>query len=235
MSFAMAAPQHSIVVDPFCFRQFREYYQHDDNETMKDYTGTIFDVSISEFERIVNERFHSSDGDLLLQDGYAPFCKHLFLRNDFTDAVVNVLPITDDNEHLLRTKYLARNDKELPVLTRYFPKELIAASTNQSSSLPIAKYLDLILYSREQINLENQVTPTSTTIHEVDSTTTTTETAPWGIVSIKAQDLDTELPMTPITNMRNALGKEHGGSGIPLDRDKYMECVNYWKDHATIS
>ena len=235
MSSTMAAPKRSIVVDPFCHRQFREYYQHDDNETIKDYTGTIFDVSISEFERIVNERFHSSDGDLLLQDGYAPFCKHLFLRNDFTDAVVNVLPITDDNEHLLRTKYLARNDKELPVLTRYFPKELIAASTNQSSSLPIAKYLDLILYSREQINLENQATQTSTTIHDADSTTTTTETAPWGIVSIKAQDLDTELPMTPITNMRNALGKEHGGSGIPLDRDKYMECVNYWKDHATIS
>ncbi len=228
-----AAPKHSIVVDPFCHRQFQEYYQQHD-ETMKDYTGTIFDVSISEFERIVNERFHNSNNsDLVLQDGYAPFCKHLFLRNDFTNAVLNVLPITDDNEHLLRTKYMARSDKEFPVLIRYFPKELIAASTNQSSSLPIAKYLDLILYSREQINLENQATQTSTTTH--DDSTTTTETAPWGIVSIKAQDLDTELPMTPITNMRNALGKEHGGSGIPLDRDKYMECVNYWKDHATIS
>jgi len=61
------------------------------------------------------------------------------------------------------------------------------------------------------------------------------ETAPWGIVSIKAQPVDHELPMTPITAMRNALGKDQGGSGVPLDREKYMEAVNYWKDHANIS
>jgi Protein of unknown function (DUF3228) len=61
------------------------------------------------------------------------------------------------------------------------------------------------------------------------------ETAPWGIVSIKAQDVDYELPMTPITAMRNALGKDEGGSGVKLDREKYMEAVNYWKDHANIS
>ena len=224
----------NIVVDPFCFRQFREYYQEDKANDAKDYTGTIFDISISDLERIVNERYTSNSNEDMLQDGYAPFCKHLFIVNDFTNAVVNVLPITKDNEHLLRTKYMARNEKELPVLIRYFPKELIVPN----QSLPIAKYLDLILYSREQINLENQATtkttssdPTATTT----TTTTTTETAPWGIVSIKAQDIDTELPMTPITNMRNALGKEYGGSGIPLDYDKYMECINYWNDHATIS
>ena len=61
------------------------------------------------------------------------------------------------------------------------------------------------------------------------------ETAPWGIVSIKAQDVDYELPMTPITAMRNALGKEEGGSGVPLDRDEYLKAVAYWKDHANIS
>ena len=61
------------------------------------------------------------------------------------------------------------------------------------------------------------------------------ETAPWGIVSIKAQDVDFELPMNPITVMRNALGKEHGGSGIPLDRDAYMESVNYWKNNVVVS
>lgn len=60
------------------------------------------------------------------------------------------------------------------------------------------------------------------------------ETAPWGIVSIKAQDIDRELPMTPITAMRNALGKEEGGSGVPIDRVKYMEAFEYWKDHATV-
>jgi len=55
-----------------------------------------------------------------------------------------------------------------------------------------------------------------------------------GIVSIKAQDVDYELPMQPITVMRNALGKDQGGSGVPLDREKYMEAFNYWNDHAVV-
>ena len=40
--------------------------------------------------------------------------------------------------------------------------------------------------------------------------------------------------MDPITMMRNALGKEEGGSGVPLDREKYMESVKFWSEHATI-
>ena len=122
---------------------------------------------------------------------------------------------------MLRSKYEARNDKELPVLTRWFPSELV-----DDDMLPTAKYLDLILYSREQINKENE---------SMGKPGREGETAPWGIVSIKAQDVDYELPMTPITAMRNALGKEHGGSGVPIDRDAYMEAYNFWKDHATVS
>jgi len=34
--------------------------------------------------------------------------------------------------------------------------------------------------------------------------------------------------MDPITMMRNALGKEEGGSGVPLDKTKYMESVKFW-------
>ena len=59
----------------------------------------------------------------------------------------------------------------------------------------MAKYIDLILYSREQINKENAAMGKKS---EEESK----ETAPWGIVSIKAQDVDHELPMTPITAMR---------------------------------
>lgn len=178
-------------------------------------------IPIQKFEEIANQRFDASN----LQDGYAPFCKHIFLKNDFTDARVNVLPITKDNEHCLRSKYEARNDKELPVLTRYFSRELLEQNKlDDDEVFPVAKYLDLILYSREQINKENQAMGKSS-----DG-----ETAPWGIVSIKAQDIDRELPMTPITAMRNALGKEDGGSGVPIDRVKYKEAFEYWKDHATV-
>jgi hypothetical protein len=65
--------------------------------------------SIEEFTQIVNERYDESN----LKEGYAPFCKHLFIANDFTDAVVNVLPITPENEACLRSKYEARNEKEV--------------------------------------------------------------------------------------------------------------------------
>ena len=212
-------------VDPFCFRQFRE---HPDKNS--GYTGTIFDISIAEFEDIVNQRYD----ERLLQPGYAPFCKHLFVENDFTDAVTNVLRITPDNEHLLRTKYEARNEQELPVLQRFFPKQLLEQDPSVQNRLPKAKYLDLILYSREQINAETAARRQG---EDDDSNTALMETttAPWGIVSIKAQDTDTELPMNPITNMRNALGKEHGGSGIPMDRNAYTEAVEYWKDHAVVT
>eukprot|EP00934_Nitzschia_sp_Nitz4_P003391 Nitzschia sp. Nitz4//scaffold11_size288233//1947//2558//NITZ4_000722-RA/size288233-processed-gene-0.195-mRNA-1//-1//CDS//3329533918//3381//frame0 len=200
----------NLVVDPFCFRQFSEH------SSSQSYTGTVFSLSIQELERIVNERYDESQ----LREGYAPFCKHLFVTNDFTDAQVNVLSMKDVDPSLIRTEYAARSEQELPILQRYVPLDLIG-----KDKLPVAKYLDLILYSREQIRKEN----TSMGKPAGD------ETAPWGIVSIKAQDVDFELPMNPITVMRNALGKEHGGSGIPLDRDAYMESVNYWKDHVVVS
>ena len=63
----------------------------------------------------------------------------------------------------------------------------------------------------------------------------TSEPAPWGIVSIKAQDVDYELPMNPITIMRNSLGKEEGGSGVPIDREVYMAAYTYWNDNASVS
>lgn len=204
--------EKQVVVDPFCFRQFRE------STASTDYSGTVFDISIEEFETIVNRQYNPSQ----LHDGYAPFCKHIFLSNDFAPNVrLNVLPITPENEHLLRTRYHARNEKELPVLERFFPKASV------DDALPVATVLDVILYSREQIQLENAAQGTV----EKDSTSVT---APWGVVSIKAQDRVGELPMNPITSMRNALGKEEGGSGVPLDRSQYMEAVDYWKNHAVV-
>jgi hypothetical protein len=58
--------------------------------------------------------------------------------------------------------------------------------------------------------------------------------APWGIISVKGQLCDYELPMQPITMMRNALGVSEGGSGIPLDREKYRESVAFWTEHVAI-
>ena len=40
--------------------------------------------------------------------------------------------------------------------------------------------------------------------------------------------------MQPITVMRNSLGVEEGGSGVPLDRDAYEASVAYWADRAAV-
>jgi hypothetical protein len=232
-----------IVVDPFCYRQFAEK----SNTSSDGYAGVVFTNTITEFETIINARYNPS----LLVDGYAPFCKHLFLINDFTNAHVSVLPITNSNMQCLRSRYEARTEQELPVLTRYFDRKALVLQKQQEEEItntnvanddvdeisdddttifPVAKYLDLILYSREQIIKENIAMGKA----DVAGADQEEETAPWGIVSIKAQDVNYELPMTPITILRNALGKEQGGSGVELNREAYMESVNYWKDHATV-
>ena len=118
--------------------------------------------------------------------------------------------------YINRTKYEARTSYELPVLIRYFPKELV--------SLTKAKFLDIILYSKEQIVKETEAIKGTVNKEEYD----------YGIISIKPQDEDFEVPMNPITMMRNALGTEEGGSGVSLNKEKYMQSVAYWDMHAMI-
>lgn len=89
-----------------------------------------------------------------------------------------------------------------------------------------AAFLDIILYSKEQIQQENASMGSEDPNKEIDYD--------WGIVSIKAQGIDSEIPMEPITAMRNALGKDQGGSGVALDTEYYLKCVEFWNKHALV-
>ena len=51
---------------------------------------------------------------------------------------------------------------------------------------------------------------------------------------LQGQLCDFELPMQPITIMRNALGVEEGGSGVPLSREKYRESTAFWIENVAI-
>ena len=117
---------------------------------------------------------------------------------------------------MIESGYEARKEGELAVLVEYIDRKNFPP--------PKAIYLDIILYSREQILKEN----------EAMGETPPDSDAPWGIISVKGQLCDYELPMQPITAMRNALGKEEGGSGVSIDRDKYEDSVNFWKNHVSI-
>ena len=84
----------------------------------------------------------------------------------------------------------------------------------------------MILYSKEQVQIEDKAMGYNDPNEHMDYD--------FGIISVKPTDVAYETPMDPITMMRNALGKEHGGSGVALDREKYLESVKYWSTHALV-
>jgi hypothetical protein len=188
-------------MDAFALRQFND----------PNYTGTRVNFDPQAFEDRIN-----AITDPKLVDGYASFCKHVMVPNFVKGLQCGYAPITPENASSIKTAYESRNQRELPVLIRYLDRS--------QHPPPEATWLDVILYSREQIIAECKAI--GQTPPESDR--------PWGIISVKGQLVDYELPMEPITVFRNALGKEEGGSGVALDREKYLESVKFWRDHVAI-
>ena len=150
------------------------------------------------------ERYLNEHTPQAVLDGYAPFCK-LHVHRNWTSTRCLTAPVTSDNRHLLRSGYEARNRNELPVLVRWF----------EGVEPPVADYLVVILYSRAQLAQEGSPIE-----------------AEWGIVGCMYTSEPAEIPMAPITMLRNALGVAEGGSGVPLDREAYRQAVQYWDTHA---
>lgn len=156
-------------------------------------------------------RCNAATGPLV--DGYAPFCKHLFLEND-TATRCGFAPITEANRPLLRSGYAKRREGEMAVLERWF----------EDIEAPVARWLDVILYSRNQLLAEASDYREQQAVPDCD----------WGIVSIIGTLRPEEPPMPPITQWRNALGRAEGGSGMPIDRAKYDAAVAFWDAHASV-
>lgn len=79
----------------------------------------------------------------------------------------------------------------------------------------MAEYLVVILYSAEQLAREGAPIE-----------------ADWGVVGCLYTAEPEEVPMAPITMMRNALGVEEGGSGVAIDRAAYARAVAFWDNNA---
>ena len=185
----MSSGDPSLCGDVFFLDEFA-MRQWDDPK----YGGTRIDFDKAEFVRRVHEA-HAAGAPLV--DGYAPFCKHVFVPNFVPGTKVGAIPITPENEHLLRSGYSARSDAELAVLTRWFPADKV--------DIPDATYLDVILYSREQLVKERSAMAAKEERPPLPD-------APWGIISVKGQLEDFECPMTPITMMRNTMIEEGGSA-----------------------
>ncbi len=216
-----------IKLTPFSLRHFD-----------KKFSGTkITDVTPEEFEValenligsagnsttqpfMVGGVFKSADDMVKLKiiDGYAPFCKLIAIPN-FTNARVGTMKIDMANYQYLRSGYSARTPNELPVFSRWFELPLAA---------PVAEWLIVVVYSREQINKENEATAIIPEHIEPPFE------ADWGVVAILAQSHPNEEPMPPATMLRNALGMSEGGSGVPIDRDAYAKSVQFWSEHAIV-
>lgn len=137
-------------------------------------------------------------------DGYAPFCR-LHVHRNWTSTRCLTVPVTDENRSLLRSSYEARSSGELPVLVRWF----------EGVEPPVADYLVVILYSAAQLAKEGAPIQ-----------------GDWGIVGCLYTQAPEEVPMAPITMMRNALGVEEGGSGVPIDREAYRRSIAFWERNA---
>lgn len=77
-------------------------------------SGARISYGKAEFVARIQE---AHDAGAALVDGYAPFCKHVFVPN-FVGAKAGALPVTDANRHLLRSGYTRRRPEELAVLAR---------------------------------------------------------------------------------------------------------------------
>ena len=161
--------------------------------------NTIQDCTPEQFEHHLN-----AHAPLAVLDGYAPFCK-LHVHRNWTSTRCLTMPVTAENRHLLRSAYEARSREELPVLVRWF----------EGVQPPVAGYLVVILYDREQLAREGAAIG-----------------AEWGVVGCLYTMVPEEIPMAPVTMMRNALGVEEGGSGVPLDREAYRRSVEFWDANA---
>jgi len=188
-----------IQMTKFCQRQYK-----------KNYSGTRLTPTI------VKELLDLAKRPFKISPGYSDFSCVLSLKNQkedgsffftsFKSLVVNKEKALNLGA-TLETAYVARNHKELAVLT-----EWITGIEPES-----APWIHLILYNQEQLRKEGELIE-----------------ADWGLVAVNTSIREAMEPMSPITAMRNALGIKEGGSGFSLDRSAYEESVAFWSQHIKI-
>lgn len=99
--------QKDFFLDEFAQKQF--------NDSDANYSGTRIHFDTANFVAQIQQ--HHDKGAQLV-DGYAPFCKHIFVPN-FVGAKLGALAITESNRKLLQSGYSSRRPEELPVLSRF--------------------------------------------------------------------------------------------------------------------
>lgn len=188
----------------------------------KDFSGTkLHNINENVILDIANDDLNEH---IIIDHKSWNFCKYLIIDNSFYQLDINVASIKIDHTiwHYIETDYSSRNPSELAILSRFvrFPKGI-------NYKMPQAKYIGLILYSKEQLEKEYLVNPSQEPFELSDDCN-------YGIVAIMGLNEKEFEPMLPITHMRNALGKEQGGNGEMLDIEEYNKSVEYWSKYILV-
>lgn len=199
-----------------------------------------------DFIKQINYMYHKEN----LIPSNNEFCKYLYFENDnyevdkqplFPSLKRAVIKIDHTIYPYIQSGYSSRTAEELAVLSRWvsFPVG--------SYKLPTAEWIGLVLYSRQQLLDEHnaQFPPEDYQVSNAPWTDKgiavmgppefeLTEEAEYGIVAIMGLGQPEMDPMPPITHLRNALGKEQGGNGVPINKQEYDKSVQFWKEHILV-
>lgn len=199
-----------IEYDPFVSRQFSPTF-----------AGTKVDLEIKEeLLQVVNDTYQYGLGDIgQLLDSSWDFCKYLVIPNEFGVRCA-VREISLDIYPYIRTDYVSRTPEELPILTRF-------AQLPPGFPMQQANYIVFVLYSKDQLQKEFKPKEEGQEFYFDDS-------VEWGVVSIMGTMEAKPDPLVPVTIMRNALGIDEGGNGEKLDKQSYLESVEFWKKYILV-
>jgi len=200
--------KNKIEYDPFVLRQFEPKA-----------SGTRIPLEYKEnLLNYINDKYHQYK--LINSDN--EFCKYLIIENNIDDIKTAVIKLSLDINQFIQTDYVSRNSLELPILSR-------VVKLPSWYEIPKAKYLCIILYSREQLKKEFYSKESNKDLDFYLDTD-----VEYGIVAIQSNNNPSPDPYVPITIMRNALGMEEGGNGVKLNRELYLKSVEFWKNNIII-
>lgn len=202
-----------IEYDPFVLRQFSPSFAG--TKVKEEQKEELLEVA----NGVYNWCLEETDAPGKILDSAWDFCKYFVIPNDF-EVKCAVREITLDLYPYIRTDYVSRTPDELPILTRFV--QLPPGFPNKE-----ANYIVFVLYSREQLLKEFKPKEEGQEFYFDDS-------VEWGVVSIMGTMEPKPDPLVPVTIMRNALGIEEGGNGETLDKETYLESVEFWKKYILV-
>lgn len=194
----------------------------------KDFVGTnLSHINQDELLEFINSNYNDiypvdlDDNDIELLDSLYDFCKYLVIPLDNEYKInCSVKRIEQSDYQFIKSDYSSRTETELDVISRRLEIPKIF-------SQPKSKYLVVILYTKEQLLKEHDSTDKNIKF-ELNND------CEYGIVSLMGTIEPYPDSITPITMMRNALGKKYGGNGVKINFDEYNKSVNFWKYHILI-